>query len=154
MEDYPRTLAEFEARFISDESCRDYHKRLHWPEGFRCPHCGSEKAWPVRKILLQCARCGFQTSIPSGTIFQDTRTPLTQWFRAMWWVTNQKTGASAPGLQRILGLGSYETAWTWTWLHKIRRAMVRPDRDRLFGRVEVDETYWGSPQKGRRGRQI
>jgi transposase-like protein len=64
----------------------------------------------------------------------------------MWYVTTLKTGASALGLQRILGQGSYET--TWTWLHKLRRAMVRPGRERLRGRVEVDETYWGAPESG------
>jgi transposase-like protein len=69
----------------------------------------------------------------------------------MWAVTSQKNGASAIGLQRVLGLGSYETAWTW--LHKLRRAMVRPGRDRLSGRVEVDETYWGSEEENVRGRQ-
>ena len=69
----------------------------------------------------------------------------------MWAVTSQKNGASAIGLQRVLGLGSYDTAWTW--LHKLRRAMVRPDRDQLTGRVEVDETYWGSKEEGLRGRQ-
>ena len=72
------------------------------------------------------------------------------WFRAIWWVTSQKNGASAKGLQRILGLGSYETAWTW--LHKLRRAMVRPGRDRLAGTVEVDETYIGGEKPGKRGR--
>lgn len=151
MKDYPHTLAEFETRFGTDEACRNFLIRLRWPEGFRCPHCGNARAWPVRKVLLQCADCGRQTSITAGTIFQGTRTPLTQWFRAMWWVTSQKTGTSALGLQRVLGLGSYETAWTW--LHKLRRAMVRPGRDRLSGRVEVDETYLGSGEKGRRGRQ-
>ena len=69
----------------------------------------------------------------------------------MWSVTSQKSGASAIGLQRELGLGSYKTAWTW--LHKLRRAMVRPGRDRLSGGVEVDETYWGSAEEGVRGRQ-
>ena len=64
----------------------------------------------------------------------------------MWYVTSQKNGASALGLQRVLGLGSYETAWTW--LHKLRRAMVRPDRDRLTGWVEVDETYVGGLEEG------
>jgi transposase-like protein len=151
MEDYPQTLLEFEKRFGTDEACRNFLMGLRWPEGFRCPHCGNSKAWPVRKILLQCAGCSRQTSITAGTIFQDTRTPLTQWFRAMWWITSQKTGASALGLQRVLGLGSYETAWTW--LHKFRRAMVRPGRDRLSGRVEIDEAYLGSAEKGRRGRQ-
>ena len=72
------------------------------------------------------------------------------WFRAIWWVTSQKNGASAKGLQRILGLGSYKTAWTW--LHKLRRAMVRPGRDRLAGVVEVDEIYIGGEKPGKRGR--
>ena len=151
MEDYPRNLAELEARFASEEGCRDYLFQLRWPEGFRCPRCGHDKAWPVRKVLLQCAGCGRQTSVTAGTIFQDTRQPLQLWFRAMWWVTSQKNGASALGLQRVLGLGSYKTAWSW--LHKLRRAMVRPGRDRLNGRVEVDETYWGGLEEGVRGRQ-
>jgi len=69
----------------------------------------------------------------------------------MWWLTSQKNGASALGLQRVLGLGSYKTAWSW--LHKLRRAMVRPGRDRLSGRVEVDETYLGGLEEGVRGRQ-
>jgi transposase-like protein len=90
--------------------------------------------------------------VTAGTIFQDTHTPLTVWFRAMWWVTTQKNGVSALGLQRVLGLGSYQTAWAW--LHKLRRAMVRPGRDRLTGTVEVDETYWGGREGGRRGRQM
>jgi transposase-like protein len=104
----------------------------------------------VRTLLLQCAACGRQTSVTAGTIFQDTRTPLTVWFRAMWAVTSQKTGTSAVTLQQVLGLGSYQTAWTW--LHKLRRAMVRPGRDRLAGCVEVDETFVGALEAGVRGR--
>jgi transposase-like protein len=73
------------------------------------------------------------------------------WFRAAWHVTSQKNGASAISLQNELGLGSYSTAWTW--LHKLRRAMVRPGRDRLSGAVEVDEAYWGSEEEGMIGRQ-
>lgn len=103
----------------------------------------------MRTVLWQCAACGRQTSVTAGTIFQDTRLPLTTWFRAMWWVTSQKTGVSALGVQQILGLGSYQTAWAW--LHKLRRAMVRPGRDRLAGCVEVDETYVGG-RGGPRGR--
>lgn len=150
MEDYPRTLGEFERRFATAEACRTYLVQLRWPEGFRCPKCGGGKAWPVG-VLLECAACGRQTSVTAGTVFQDTRTPLPTWFRAMWWVTSQKTGASAQGLQSVLGFGSYETAWTW--LHKLRRAMVRPGRDRLAGRVEVDEAYIGGLEEGVRGRQ-
>jgi transposase-like protein len=151
VEDYPRTLAELESRFRSEQACRDYLFRLRWPEGFRCSRCGKSKAWPLRSGLWQCAGCGLQMSATAGTIFQDTRTPLTVWFRAMWWVTSQKNGVSALGLQRVLGLGSYQTAWTW--LHKLRRAMVRPGRDRLVGSVEVDETYLGGLEEGTRGRQ-
>ncbi len=151
MEDYPRTLGEFDKRFGTDEGCRDYLFRLRWPQGFRCPRCDHAKAWPTGPQLFQCAGCDHQTSVTAGTIFQDTRTPLTAWFRAIWWVTSQKTGASALGLQRVLGLGSYRTAWTW--LHKLRRAMVRPGRERLRGRVEVDETYLGEGEAGVRGRQ-
>jgi transposase-like protein len=88
--------------------------------------------------------------VTAGTIFQDTRTPLPVWFRAMWWVTTQKNGASALGLQRVLGLKSYETAWAW--LHKLRRAMVRPGRERLTGRIEVDECYVGGLEEGLPGR--
>lgn len=151
MEDYPVTLLEFEARFATEESCRDYLFQLRWPDGFQCPRCGHPKAWPIGGVLFQCAACGYKASVTAGTIFQDTHQPLTLWFRAMGWVTSQKNGASALGLQRVLGLGSYKTAWSW--LHKLRRAMVRPGRDQLSGRVEVDETYLGGPEKGMAGRR-
>jgi transposase-like protein len=151
VEDYPRDLAEFEARFSTEAACRAYLVRLRWPDGFRCPRCGGQKTWPVSEILLQCSGCRYQSSVTAGTIFQNTRKPLTLWFRAMWAVTSQKNGASAIGLQRVLGLGSYKTAWTW--LHKLRRVMVRPGRDRLSGCVEVDETFYGGEEEGVRGRQ-
>lgn len=101
--------------------------------------------------LWQCCTCRRQTSVTAGTIFQDTHKPLVLWFRAMWYVTSQKNGASALGVQRVLGLGSYETAWTW--LQKLRRAMVRPDRDQLSGWVEVDETVLGGLEEGVAGRK-
>ena len=85
-------------------------------------------------------------------MFQDTRTPLTVWFRAMWWLTSQKNGVSAVALQRVLGWGSYQTAWTC--LHKLRRAMIRPGRERLAGVVEVDESYLGGDERGVHGRHI
>ena len=100
---------------------------------------------------MQCSGCGYQSSATAGTIFQDTRKPLTVWFRAMWYVTSQKNGASALGLKRVLGLGSYQTAWAW--LHKLRRAMVRPGRDKLSGWVEVDETWLGGLEEGVAGRK-
>lgn len=144
--EYPRTLGEFDRWFATEDGCRKYLAGVRWPGGFRCPRCESDAAWLTRRGLMHCRRCGYQASITAGTIFQDTRSSLRLWFQAMWWVTAQKNGASALGLQRILGLRSYETAWTW--LHKLRRAMVRPGRDRLSGTVEVDETFVGGVEAG------
>ena len=150
MEDYPRNLTELEERFATEQACRDYLFSLRWPDGYRCPRCDHRKAWPMRGYLFRCASCTYKCSITSGTIFEGTRKALVLWFRAIWWVTSQKNGASAKGVQRILELGSYKTAWVW--MHKLRRAMVRPGRDRLSGTVEVDETYIGGEKPGKRGR--
>ncbi len=146
----PRNQAEFDAQFRTEAACRRFLEQVRWPEGFRCPRCGQQKAWAVRTVRWQCAACGHQASVTAGTIFQDTRSPLTVWFRAMWTVTGSKTGTSALTLQRVLDLGSYQTAWTW--LHKLRRAMVRPGREQLSGPVEVDETFVGAIEEGKFGR--
>ena len=146
MEDYPRTLQELETCFSTEGACREYLARLRWRNGFVCSGCEGTEAWSTGRGLRMCAGCGRQMSVTAGTIFQGTRTPLTLWFRAIWWVVSQKNGASALGLQGVLGLGSYRTAWTW--LHKIRRAMVRPGRDQLTGKVEVDETLVGGVESG------
>ena len=151
VEDYPRDLRELEARFATEAACREYLFQLRWPDGFRCPRCGETKSWPKGDGLVRCAGCDYQVSVTAGTVFQDSRLPLTLWFRAVWWVTSQKNGVSAMGLQRVLGLKSYKTAWTL--LHKLRRAMVRPGRDRLSGRVEVDEALVGGEEEGVHGRQ-
>src|SRR5271166_2664694 len=111
--DYPRTFQEVDEWFRSDAARREW----------------TGEPWVTSRGLLHCHGCQGQASLTAGTIFQDTRKPLRIWFMAMWYVTNQKNGVSALGLQRVLGLGSYETAWTW--LHKLRRAMVRPGRDSL-----------------------
>lgn len=151
MEIYPRNLLEFERMFATEKACRDYLARLRWPEGFRCPACGHGKAWVTGRGLHHCEKCGHQTSVTAGTIFQDTYKPLRVWFRTMWHMTSDKSGVSAVSLQRSLGLGSYKTAWTW--LHKLRRAMVRPGRNRLSGDIEVDETVIGGDEEDVRGRQ-
>jgi len=150
MEDYPRALMQLEGRFSTDAACRAYLEALRWPDGFVCPRCAATEVWRMGRGLLLCRVCRHQASVTAGTVFQDSRLPLTLWFRAMWYVTSQKNGASALGIQRVLGLGSYQTAWAW--LHKLRRAMVRPGRDRLDGTVEVDETYVGGQKPGKRGR--
>jgi hypothetical protein len=100
---------------------------------------------------MHCRSCGGEVSVTARTLFEGTRKPLRDWFFAIWFVTSQKHGASALGLQRVLALGSYQTAWTW--LHKIRRAMVRPGRDRLSGTVEIDETFIGAPEEDVHGRE-
>jgi transposase-like protein/predicted RNA-binding Zn-ribbon protein involved in translation (DUF1610 family) len=148
MEQYPKDLLAFEQQFSTEEACLEYLFEIRWPDGFRCPQCGNAKAWRTQKKLLHCANCGHQTSVLAGTIFQDTSKPLRLWFRAIWHVVGQKNGVNALGLQKELGLGSYHTAWSW--LHKLRSAMVRPGRERLSGVVEVDDGYIGAPAGGKR----
>lgn len=150
-EDFPRTLLELEKRYSSEEACVEYLARLRWPSGWVCPRCAGNDAWSVRRNRWRCDHCRYEMSVTAGTIFQDSHLPLTVWFRAMWQMTRQKNGISALGLQRVLGLGSYKTAWAM--LHKLRRATVRPGRDRLDGIVEVDETYWGGEETGAIGRR-
>ena len=141
---------DLERRFATEQACQNYLAKLRWPEGFVCPRCQHRSAWAVNRQRRMCAECLYPVSVTAGTIFHDTRKPLQLWFRAVWHVTSQKHGASALGLQRVLGLGSYVTAWSW--MHKLRRAMVRPGRDALSGRVEIDETYVGGLAGGKRGR--
>lgn len=149
--DYPRTLQEFDQWFSTEENCIAYLQRLRWPDGFRCPGCNGRKGWKMAKGLIRCSECKQKTSVLAGTIFHGTRKPLRLWFQAIWYVTSQKFGGSALGLKRVLGLGSYQTAWSW--LHKMRRAMVRPGRDKFGGIVEVDETVVGGEDRGgKRGR--
>jgi transposase-like protein len=150
--DYPSTFAEFETWFADEPACRAFLVRLRWPEGFACPRCRRQQVpWMTARGYLHCRACQGEVSPTAGTLFERTRTPLRLWFLAMWFVTSQKYGVSALGLQRVLGLRRYDTAWTW--LHKLRRAMVRPGRDRLSGVVEVDETYLGGPEPGVQGRE-
>ena len=125
--------------------------RARWPAGFRCTGCGHERAYSHKKRLIEeCTVCGKQHSILAGTIFEQTKTGLAKWFLAIYLVTSSKGGISAMELQRQMGFGSYQTAWSW--LHKIRRAMVRPERAPLSARVEADETYVGGPRPGTPGR--
>lgn len=143
---YPTALLEFEQWFRTEGACRRYLYGLRWPDGFHCPHCAHTQVWWKASGLLRCGQCRRDTSVTAGTIFHRSHLPLRVWFRAMWHVTSQKTGMSALGLQRVLGLGSYESAWKC--LHKLRRAMVRPGRGLLSGTVEVDETAVGGREKG------
>lgn len=143
---------EFHEFFPDEASCRQYLERLRWPHGFVCPTCGQAGPWwRSARGLYVCWGCRSQASLTAGTLFEKTRKPLRHWFLAAWEVTSTKYGASALGLQQTLGLGSYRTAWAW--LHKLRRAMVRPGRDQLDGEVEVDEAYVGGVEEGVSGRE-
>ena len=152
--DYPRTYRDLLEWFPDNGACLEYLGRLRWPDGFACPACGAGEYWRTGTGLWMCRACGRRTSVTAGTIFHRTRTPLTTWFAAVWFVTSQKGGVSALGLQRVLGFASYETAWAW--LHKLRRAMVRPDRELLGGPgvvVELDETFLDGVPRGGGGRK-
>lgn len=147
---YPRNQLDFDRLFKTDKDCLDYLLQLKQPEGFRCLKCGNETYWLGTREKLICKKCRAETSITANTLFHKSRLPLGVLFRAMWWIIAQKNGVSAQGLQRVLGIGSYETAWGW--LHKFRRLMVMSDREKLSGMVEIDETLVGGKRSGKRGR--
>ena len=137
IEDYPGNLVEFGERFSTDAACRGYLEKIRWPDGFRCPACRGTGAWPTGRLgLWECRGCHRQTSATAGTIFEGTRKPLRFWFLAMWLITSEKNGISTLGLQRELGFTRYETVWTW--LHKLRRAMVpRLPNPRFVGKTSM-----------------
>ncbi len=147
---YPENQIEFRKMFNTELDCLKYLKAIRWPSGFVCPVCGSIRNWEKKNLRYECRDCGKETTVTSGTIFHRSTKPLLVWFIAIWWVIAQKNGVSAKGLQKILGLGSYQTAWTW--LHKFRRLMVSGNRSKLSGIIEVDETLVGGSMSGKRGR--
>lgn len=141
---------EFEEMFKTEQDCIEYISSIRWPKGFECPVCGSIRYWKKNKGRFECRDCHTETTVTNGTIFHKSTKPLMIWFRAIWWIVAQKNGVSAKGLQKILGLGSYRTSWTW--LHKFRRLMVFSGRTKLQGTVEVDEVMIGGKTSGKRGR--
>jgi transposase-like protein len=147
--DFPKSLKQFQAQFRDDEACRTYLAACRWPDGFRCGRCGHPEPFQLAaRGLWQCKACGRQTSVTAGTVLHRTRLPLTVWFWAAYLMSTHPPGLSAVQLQRQLGL-SYETAWAL--LHKLRRAMVNPEREPLKDKVEVDETYLGGHEAGLKG---
>ena len=143
---YPKSLGEFQAWFPTDADCLDYLEWLRWPYGFVCPSCGHPGGWRLGDGRFMCTGCGSRTSVMAGTIFDRTRTPLTVWFSVCWHFATGKDGISALSLKRTLEIGSYQTGWAI--LHRLRSVLIRPDRERLCGKVEVDETYIGGRESG------
>lgn len=150
--EFPTTLLEFFHQFPDEESCWTYLKRVRWPRGFVCPKCeGHTASFVSSRRLLQCRGCRHQASVTSGTVFHGTRVPLRKWFLAIFFMGRHKQSISALQLQRDLGLGSYQTAWTL--LHKLRSALHRRPYQLLRGDVEADEAYVGGKRSGgKRGR--
>lgn len=146
----PENQIEFEKMFTTEEQCLDYLKELRFPKGYSCRKCQHNEYWLNNRGIMVCKSCKNELSITSGTIFHRSKLPLVVIFRALWWMVAQKNGVSAVGIQRVLGLGSYRTAWVW--LHKFRRLMIFPGRNKLSGEIEVDETLVGGKIAGKRGR--
>lgn len=141
---------EFENTFSNEESCIQYLIEVKWPNGYTCNKCLHTDYWVLSRKRLKCKSCSSIATLTSKTFFDQSNKPLSLWFRAIWWMIAQKHGVSASGLQSILGIGSYKTAWIW--LHKLRGLMVFPNREKLSGKVEVDETFVGGAAEGKRGR--
>lgn len=134
-------------QFGTDEKCRAMLEKLRWPDGVRCPRCNGVKHTAMTsRGQYDCLTCGYQFSVTSGTIFHDTHLPLRKWFMAILLTVESKKGVSANQVKRILGLGSYKTAWYLC--HRIRAAMTEHDAPQLNGTVEVDETFIGGKLKG------
>jgi hypothetical protein len=140
--DFPKTATEFEKRFATEEDCRAYWIEARWGGKPACARCGSTYVWAIRGgTTFECRECDHQTSLTAGTLLEKTRKPLKMWFRAVFEISTRRTGISAMDLMRIMGFGSYKTAWTW--LHKLRAALVRPEREPLGPFVQMDEALVG-----------
>lgn len=148
--EYAKNQMEFEKSFATDEQCIAYLLKLRLENIFECPSCHHKEYWINNRNQMVCKLCNRQTSITAGTMFHGTKTSITLIFRALWFIVAQKNGVSAVSVQKILGIKRYETVWTW--LHKFRRLMVMPERTKLSGTVEIDETLVGGKKSGKRGR--
>jgi IS1 family transposase len=145
------TIAQFDAMFPHEDACKGYLKARRWPNGVRCPRCGNPGVYDLktRKWQWQCEQCapdGYRFSVIAGTIFENTNKPLRDWFRVVHMMLTGKKGVSALQVKRVMGFGSYETAWSMC--HKVRVALME-DIDKLGGIVEVDETFVGGLAKNR-----
>jgi len=149
---FPRTLREFREGFATESACLNYFWESRWPEGFRCPQCGSGKAWPLgKRRVWECQGCGLQISPTAGTLLHRSHFPLREWFWGAYLVATHTPGLSATQLQRQMGC-SYKTAWYL--LQRLRRGMVNESRSPLRGRVEADEVIIGGPVRGKTGRGV
>ena len=146
---FPKTFEEFLDWFPSEEACYRYLSWIRWGATPHCPKCQSSRVWLLASGKYNC-ECGKQWSVTAGTVFADSHKPLRLWFHIMWLLMAQKTGVSAKNFYETYGFGSYQT--TWAWFQKLRSVMVRANREKLNGRIELDGTYVGGQAEGTRGR--
>lgn len=149
--DFPKSVLEFQQWFPNEEACVKYLYESRWPDGFICPVCSDTEAYYIKtRRVFQCKAKMHQTYLTADTIMEGTRIPLLAWFWAAYLVTTVTPSISAAQLERQLDI-TYETAFNM--LHKLRAAMVNPERTKIKGKIEVDETYVGGPTTGgKRGR--
>jgi transposase-like protein len=146
------TLRDLIARFQTEEDCKAFLVERRWPEGVHCPRCGNVKVWAVKSrpfhwLCKGCNKNGYRFSVITKTIFENTKYPLTEWFKVAFLMYHSKKGMSALQIHRMIGTGSYETAWYMC--HRLRVAMKNSAKGQLFGEVEVDETFVGGLAKNR-----
>ena len=146
----PSSLLDFVRMFTTDEACAEYLFRVRHTNGFVCPRCSSQKGWPIAgRGVIECSN-GHQVSLKAGTVMHRSRQHLTTWFYAAYLMSTLTPGISALQFQKQLGIKRYETAFNM--LHKLRSALVAPEREKLKGEVEVDECYIGGPEEEKPGR--
>src|SRR5208337_2425952 len=144
------TLAELEAKFPDEDSCKAYLASRRWPKGVRCPRCGSDKVYKLSRSWHWQCRCtgtGYRFSVLVGTIFENTNYPLQTWFKVIYLMLSSKKGISALQIHRMIGTGSYSTAWSMC--HRIRAGLNNEEFRKLVGFVEVDETFVGGKAKNK-----
>jgi IS1 family transposase/transposase-like protein len=144
------TVSELEQRFNTEDACKTYLTACRWPWGVTCPRCGAEKPYVVGPFRWQCHQCadkGYRFSVIAGTVFENTKLPLRTWFKVIHWMCVSKKGISALQVHRMIGTGSYESAWYMCM--RIRAAMQDKDFQQLMGIVELDETFVGGKAKNR-----